>query len=157
MEEIFKDVSGLENYYQVSNEGRLRSKKTGRIYNLSKPKDGYPRTRICLDGVKLSVNIHRLVAVAFVPNPEGKKYVNHIDGDKTNNHATNLEWCTPSENNNHALANGLYKNKKNIIHNPTGRTFKTIQEVADFLKMKRSTVSCKLSGHRTNNLNINYI
>ena len=89
--------------------GRVRSNlRDGRILKASPDRKGYMRLRVTLDGVKHSYKVHRLVAMAFVPNPEDKPQVNHIDGNKNNNSADNLEWVTNRENARHAIDTGLF-------------------------------------------------
>jgi len=110
VDEIWKEVSGFNGMYRISNCGRLESIFTGspiiREPSLNK---GYPS--ICLRINKKTINkrIHRLVAEAFIPNPDNKKTINHIDGNKQNNHVSNLEWCTQKENVQHAYRIGLSK------------------------------------------------
>lgn len=112
-EEIWKDVTGFEGKYQVSNTGKIRSmayhKKNGLIKEL-KPfsdKGGYMRVKFCKDGKESTVKVHRIVATEFIPNPHNKREVNHIDGNHKNNTVENLEWVTPSENMIHAAKYGL--------------------------------------------------
>lgn len=116
MEEIWKDVIGYENKYEVSNLGRVRScprntSGLGRadylIMKQSKDRGGYMIIGLMLNGKKSRFRVHRLVASAFIPNPENKEFVNHIDGVKDNNILSNLEWSTPSENTQHAVKAGL--------------------------------------------------
>jgi len=109
MEEIWKEIIGYEGFYEVSNSGRVRNLNTGRILKLYTEKIGYISTAISLNGKVKSFRIHRLVAVAFIPNPEKKKTVNHKDGNKLNNNDWNLEWATQLENNLHAVINDLIK------------------------------------------------
>lgn len=119
MTEIWRDVDGYDGKYQVSNCGRVRSfkYKMPRIMKLAVLKVGYPSVHLQLGGKSKLMYIHRLVAQAFVDNPEGKPQINHINGDKTDNHAENLEWCTRSENMRHAVAMGLLKVDGENNHN----------------------------------------
>lgn len=109
-------VSGHEGAYEVSNLGNVKSVERfvtdengktrhymGRTLSKSNDSEGYPT--VSVSGEK--VRVHRLVADAFCKRPSGKDFVNHIDGNKQNNSAVNLEWVTSSENNAHAYANGL--------------------------------------------------
>lgn len=116
MKEIWKDIPGYEGHYQVSNLGRVKSnthsnhKKTKILKNI--PRNGYLSVILCNEKSKKNVFVHRLVAQCFVPNPENKPIVNHIDGNKSNSCADNLEWCTHKENTQHAIINGLMFNGK---------------------------------------------
>lgn len=113
MNEIWKPVVGFEGYYEVSNYGRVRS--IGRYFQnhsklqwrdgiIRKPVDdthGYWDVMLTVDGKRFHRKIHRMVAEAFIPNPENKPTVNHKDFNRKNNHVDNLEWNTYSENNYH--------------------------------------------------------
>lgn len=91
--------------YEVSNTGLVRNKRTGKIL---RPwlVNGYPTISL---GKRDRVSIHRLVAVAFLPKPEGRDFVNHKDSTRTNNNVENLEWCTKSENTIHGIKYGNVK------------------------------------------------
>jgi hypothetical protein len=104
--EEWRDIPGLDGY-QASNCGRIRSFKRGKpkLLRQSKDKKGYCR---CFASGK-GATVHRLVASAFIPNPENKPQVNHIDGNKSNNNAQNLEWATNAENQKHAVYHGMKK------------------------------------------------
>ena len=94
--EIWKKIDGYENY-SVSNMGRVRNDTTDKILSPGKDGGGYYQVFI---GRK-SRKVHRLVAIAFIPNPDNLPQVNHINEDKTDNRADNLEWCTAAYNINH--------------------------------------------------------
>lgn len=109
----YRKIQSLGNLYEISSTGILRNIKTGKIVRGYVEKNGYVRVRIenkALSGV-VRTTIHRLVAEAFIPNPEGKTQVNHKDLDKQNNDVSNLEWVTGSENMKHAYSNGLGVNE----------------------------------------------
>jgi hypothetical protein len=97
MEEEFRTCIENNNY-SVSNFGRLRNNKTNKILKGSKNSDGYMIFDYTLDGIRHFKLIHRLVALAFIPNPDEKPFIDHIDNNKTNNNAYNLRWCTSNEN-----------------------------------------------------------
>ena len=103
--EYWNDIKGYPNY-SVSNLGRVRSKKTGRVLKLYRTK-GYLRVSLYNDAGRKCKLVHRLVAEAFIPNPQNKPEVNHINGYKTDANVCNLEWATASENMSHAHSNRL--------------------------------------------------
>lgn len=107
MEEIWKDVEGYEGLYQVSNKARVRSKNT--ILSPEISNKGYLMVGMRKPGKHQLKTIHRMMGIAFIPNPEPLIYdcINHKDGNKLNNDLDNLEWCTKSMNNKHAYATGL--------------------------------------------------
>ena len=115
VEEIWKDIENYNGLYQVSNHGRVKSLErkvpnqnriySERILKPEKPKCGYLYCALCKDGFARHIRVHRLVAFAFIPNPYNKPQVNHKDGNKQNNSADNLEWCTNSENVSHSYGN----------------------------------------------------
>lgn len=124
MEEIWRDITGYEGIYQVSNLGRVKSLariiKRGKIEQHRKQKiltpslcrGGYLSAIISNEAISKRIKIHRLVAQAFIPNPDNKPQVNHINGVKTDNKMENLEWMTCKENIIHSIRNGMHYNKK---------------------------------------------
>lgn len=109
--EIWRNVGGFEEFYQISTYGRIKSfhKGTVRIMKLQVTRDGYLRVELHGGGKKRKTQVHILVAEAFIPNPAGKPQVNHIDGKKSNNCVENLEWVTASENIRHSVRTGLQR------------------------------------------------
>lgn len=133
--EIWKDVPNYEGYYMASNFGRLvslvgwdghRHVERKRIINgwIQKADSNgtYKRRIVTLtkEGIKEELKVHRIIALTFISNAEGKPNINHIDGNPLNNHVENLEWCTQKENNKHAVEMGLrrieaYENTDEVI------------------------------------------
>lgn len=115
--EEWKDIAGFEGMYQVSNMGQVRSLDRvindrgrhlkGRVLAQSIGTSGYLHVGPSINGKQPPKYIHRLVAEAFIPNPDSRPHVNHIDGNKQNNHLSNLEWATAKENSQHAWVTGL--------------------------------------------------
>ena len=102
MIEEWRDVPGYEGMYEVSDWGRVR--RNGRILKLRKDGQGYLFVSLYKNGTKKEAYIHRLVSLAFIPNPNNYPEVNHKDENKTNNAVENLEWCTRKYNANYSLA-----------------------------------------------------
>jgi len=101
-EELWRDVPDYEGLYQVSNFGKVR-KADGTLMQGNLNSYGYHVVSLTKHGKKKDKKVHRLVAMAFVPPIAGKDFVNHKDGNKVNNYAGNLEWCTRGENNIHSI------------------------------------------------------
>ena len=107
--EIFKDINKFENKYQISNTGKVISKKTGLQLKPMYNKKGYQYVHLSINRYKSTKQyIHRLVGIHFIPNPDNKPQINHIDGNPSNNNVDNLEWCTNDENQRHAVLNNLH-------------------------------------------------
>lgn len=116
MEEVWKDVVGYENYYEVSNTGYIRNKNTQRILKGNVNKDGYRKVKLGY-GTSKEYCYHRVVAQAFIPNPDNKPEINHIDNDRLNNSADNLEWVTHTENVHWANKQGRTKRTEEWLKN----------------------------------------
>lgn len=104
--EIWKPVVGFEGLYEVSNYGNLKGLKRGKNLKSWVHRCGYVTCKLHKNGKWKCFSVHRLEAIAFIPNPENKPQVNHKDTNKANNYIDNLEWCNNSENQLHASANG---------------------------------------------------
>ena len=137
MTEEWKDIEGYDGFFQVSNLGRVKSAggqrgtcyRKERIRSLSIAKDGYVKVRLQCDDKDKTVKVHRLVAEAFIPNPEGKDTVNHIDGDKTNNSVDNLEWIDRSEQMYHAYKLGLKESRVGSNNSNAKLTDEQVREI----------------------------
>lgn len=110
MKEIWKDVVGYENKYQVSNLGNVKSLvfSKPKLLNQYSDKNGYLITRLWNKNKPKHCKVHRLVAEAFIPNTDNKPTVNHKDLNKSNNHVSNLEWMTRKEQSEHAVINNAW-------------------------------------------------
>ena len=115
--EEYKIIQGFENY-EVSTFGNVRNITTGRILQQHSDKDGYKLINISTK--KISKRVHRLVAEAFIPNPNDKPCVDHIDGNRTNNNTSNLRWATRSENSmNRGLCSNNISGKSGVSYHKT--------------------------------------
>ena len=175
MQEIWKDVVGYEGLYEVSNLGRIRSLdrvvahhtagtavRKGKMRCLSF--DGnYLNVSLSRDGKTVTRRVHRVVAEAFIPNPNNYSDVDHIDCNKLNNHIDNLRWCTSADNTKYAWENGLihqvpYRerpldvqekqaaaNRRAVIRSD-GKWYKSTTDAAKDLGVSRGAVSHVLRG-----------
>lgn len=105
MMEEWKKIPGYEGLYEVSNMGNVRNVRRNKLLRLSKTNNRYIRVSLCKNGIKTGLTVHRLVAEAFLPNPDNLPEVNHKDEDKTNNRVENLEWCDHKYNMNYGTRN----------------------------------------------------
>ena len=121
----WKTIEGYEQY-EVSNEqGLVRNKKTGRILKQWKHKTGYLMVSLCKDGKKKNHSVHRLVAIMWIPNPDNLETVNHIDHNKENNNADNLEWMS---RNNNAKDGSKMRATQKVYCVELDKTFDSIRE-----------------------------
>lgn len=172
MEEVWKDVVGYEGLYQVSNTGkvmgldRLSSHNqfvSGKIKKQRHDKDGYLKVSLCKNGNKKSHSVHKLVATAFIPNPNNFPVINHKDENKQNNYVENLEWCTVKYNTNYgtciqrriAKTRGKRTNDKRCKtiyqYSNEGKlinTFLSIGDASRNLNIRKSTIKDILHGKR---------
>ena len=161
MEEIWKDIKGYKGLYQVSSLGRVKSlpRDRGNQYSYKtiflKPrvdKDGYLHVTLRFKGKCKSTSIHRLVAQAFIPNPENKSQVNHIDEDKTNNRVDNLEWVTAKENINHGT--GIARGHLSQVNDPNRSKRVKLVDICtgEYNIFKSTSEASKITGLRQGNI-----
>lgn len=113
--ENWKEVAGYDGKYLISDAGRVFSKHNNNFLATPINNYGYPTVTLWKNGKRKKHIVSRLVASAFIDNPDGKTQVNHKNGNKLNNYAYNLEWTTPSENVEHAIRTGLSKTSKKVV------------------------------------------
>lgn len=161
--EIWKPVVGFEGRYSVSNLGNVRSEsremshnmwgtpyhKKAQIMSLTNDKRGYKVICLRKEGKPKNQRVHVLVATAFIPNPENKETVNHINGLRDDNRVENLEWCTFEENRLHAVSVGLIGKK--VINTNTRQIFDTIVDAAKEYGGHETSLSKRLRGVHKNN------
>lgn len=148
--EVWEDIEGFEGLYEVSNRGRVKSHdmpvkyptgtiriQQGRLLSLGKS-SWYARVNLRKNGEGTPCNVHRLVAKAFLPNPDNKPEVNHINGIKSDNRVENLEWTTGSENMKHAFRTNLNAGPRDNYNASTGK------DLADLYK--KPVIRCNDKG-----------
>lgn len=185
MKETWKPVVGYEKYYEISSTGRLMRLPieakgrsgciritSSKILKRVTGRTEYLTYQISKFGKRKNLKAHRLVAAAFIPNPEKKPYVNHKDGNKLNNSILNLEWVTAKENVRHAWDNSLNKmyphqiaafrnqseknkgsvppNAKIILDNNTGVFYYSTKDASNFVGIKSTTLLAQLNGTNRN-------
>jgi hypothetical protein len=168
--EIYKDIKGYEGLYQISNFGNVKSfnckmYKQGFIMNQSLNHKGYKVAYFVKNRKKKTISVHRLVALNFINNPGNKPQVNHINGIKHDNHYSNLEWATNSENMKHAFLIGvkvfsekrrMQMNKK-VIDLSNSKIYNSAKEASILLNINYQNLCSQLNGNRINNTTLKYL
>lgn len=146
--ENFKCILGCEFDYHVSLFGRIKSlnynnTNQAKILKNNLQKTGYLSVGLKINGKRKTISVHRLVAMSFIPNPDDKPYVNHINGIKTDNSIENLEWSTAKENTDHGIKLGLIngiKGEKNCF---------SMLSNSDVLEIRKIHENCKITYRET--------
>lgn len=170
MREVFEDLKGYEDSYQISDSGRVFTKRRldgnriiyGRELSPVLTSDGYLKVTLTKNSESKKFYIHRLVALQFIENKENLPQVNHKDGNKLNNNVSNLEWCTKGENRNHAVLNNLMQHGQDrpsakltefqVIEIYKLKGIMRAQDIADRYGVSKNTINCILRGSKWNYL-----
>lgn len=170
MDTQWENLAPEYNRYRIYTSGAVFDEKLSKWLGFQENKDGYLKVTLrATDGRRKTFSVHRLVASCFIPNPENKETVNHIDGLKNNNSIYNLEWATRSEQTQHAWDNGFIKDlesrkqgirdkqSKLVMCVQTGEVFKSLGEAAEIYNLKKSNISAvchgKIGANSAGNLN----
>ena len=144
--------------YSINENGVIINDKTRRVLKQKVNKRGYAYVTISINGKLKDISIHRAVAETFIPNPENKPQVNHIDGDKLNNNVNNLEWCSAKDNMKHAVENKLWdyagtKNCKSKLSKESLEEIKALnsqgfssRKIADKFNVSKTAILYLLNG-----------
>lgn len=139
-----KWIEEYEGLYSVSPNGKVYSYKSNKYIKLQS-NGHYLKVTLTKNGKQTQKLVHRIVAKAFIPNPEDKKEVNHIDGNKSNNCVSNLEWTTPKENQQHAVKTNLRKFGTDLWNGKFSK-----EQVLKIIQLKKKGMSCKKLGKMFN-------
>ena len=166
MREVFEDLKGYEDSYQISDFGRIFTKRRlvgNQIYYGKElvpqlTNDGYLKVTLCKNGESKKFYLHRLVALQFIDNSTNLPQVNHKDGNKLNNTVTNLEWCTKIENQNHAVRTGLMQRgqdrpsakltEEQVLEIYKLKGILKSQDIANKYNVSKNTINCILRGSK---------
>ena len=150
----WKPIPNYENLYEVSNTGEIRSikprYKNKQILKAGVGSRGYLVVTLCNKNTQKSYNVHRLVAQAFIPNPNNLPCVNHKDENRTNNNVDNLEWCTYKYNNTYGnrLDKYISKRGKSVMCVETNKVYRSTQEASKLTGINQGGISSCCNGKR---------
>jgi hypothetical protein len=136
-------IKDFENYL-ITKDGDIYRNITYRKLKCSSDKNGYLKIRLLNKSGRKSMFLHRLLAIQFIPNPLNKPFINHIDGNKSNNKLNNLEWCTHKENMKHAWDNNLYKDYTESIKKANNATSIEVFDTLNNIKYKSMSEMSRL-------------
>lgn len=149
-EEIVRDIPGYEGLYTIDIFGNVKRKIDNIEMKQQFNKFGYANVSLTKDGKQKQHKVHRLIARAFIPNPQKKEQVNHIDGNKSHNVVWNLEWNTPKENINHAYKLGLCHpkgtHKTKVVCIETGIIYSSVTDASRDMGILHTSIFNVLSG-----------
>lgn len=148
IKENYVPIKNFEDLYSVDKEGNVFGHKRNKIVKQKLNEFGYCTIKLCKENKLYYFMVHRLVAQAFIPNPNNLPQINHKDGDKQNNNVDNLEWCTQSYNMKHAYRLGLEKPKGIKIYQWSVdgdliNIYDSIREANRFMKLNKSSSTIK--------------
>lgn len=157
-------IDNIETDYSVSTEGEVRKDSTNYLLSQSSQQD-YKFVTLQIKGSQKRMRVHRLVAFAFIDNPEDKPYVNHINGIRSDNRVENLEWVTPAENIQHAVATGLMISGRSIPvvqYNLDGEEMMTFESASEAARQtgcqqEKITMCCRRQRISTNDYQWRYL
>lgn len=146
MKEIWKDIPGYELHYEVSNTGKVRNKRSGKILKPFTNSNNHFMVGLSINGNTKRFLVHRLIALVFLQNPKNLPIINHKDGNPSNNNVENLEWCTQKHNIHHSFKTGLYPIKK-VICVETNEVFRRAIDAARKFNIHSGPMSRVLNGY----------
>lgn len=148
IKEEWRDIQGYEGLYMVSDKGRVKSLKTGAILKCGHNGQGYKTASLCKNGKQKNYTCHRLVANAFIENPNNLPQVNHIDECKDNNDVSNLQWCDAKYNNSYSSHKRSYKINQMTLDGQIVKQWESLQDLENNWLFMISHIRKCLNGKR---------